>query len=128
MAQNANYTTAEYTIQAQSASIGAAPLPAYVPVPHGGLLVESYLAVQGPSADVIGVSTTTVAILPGGVAANAVNVGGTLVTANNAARGTTVRVNHSGFRSVSEGDVIRLTPAGATGTSVVGNYVLKIRR
>jgi hypothetical protein len=126
MAGAADYQLREYLLSAYTSSVGGTPVAAYVPVPYDGVIYASHVTPSGTitAAD----STTTVAVLPQGVAASAVNVGTTLVIpSSGAAAGTRHTTIHTGARNVRRGDVIRLTPAGAS-TVVPGTYVVEIRR
>ena len=127
MGGKADYSLSEYMVHGATTSLGATPVASYIPVPYDGTIIESFVAVGGTTA-LTGVSTTTLAVLPAGVVADAVNVGTTLVLASGAAVGRNAMAVHTGARSVRAGDTIRLTPAGATGASVVGNYSVKIKR
>ncbi len=127
MAGRADYQWRDYTIQAASTSVGATPISAYVVVPFDGEIIESYLSTL--TAITTTDSTVTLSVLPAGVVANAVAVGGTLVaTVTGAGVGKSYTAKHSSPRLVREGDTIRFTPAGGGGAGVVGNFVVKIRR
>lgn len=126
MAGAADYNLAEYLINAYSTSVGGSPQTTYIPVPYDGTLVETNVSIGAAisTAD----STITVSVLPAGVAANAVTVGGTLtVVQSGSAAGKFFSVKHTTNRRVRKGDTIRLVPAGATGTSP-GVYALRIER
>lgn len=125
--KKADYQLRTYHIMASTTSLGGTPVAAYVVVPYSGNIEESFVSVGGIQA-LTGVCTTTVAVLPAGVAANAVNVGTTLALASGAAVGASASAKHTSPTTVVKGDVIRFTPAGATGAGVVGTYVVKIRR
>lgn len=127
MPGKADYSSQDYMIYATSSSVGASPVVAYAVVPFAGTIIESYVTTV--TAITTTDSTTTFAVLPAGVVANAINVGGTLVaTVTGAGIGKTYRAKHSTPRVVAAGDGIRITPAGGGGASVIGNYAIKIRR
>jgi hypothetical protein len=127
MAGPADNTLRDYSLNTSSPSIGATPVAAYVVVPFDATLETTRVTPTGviTTAD----STITVAILPQGVAASAITVGGTVVVpVAGAAAGTSHMVRHSTNRRVSKGDVIRLTPAGASGANIGAQFTLRLRR
>ena len=126
MAGAADYTLRDYELNTYSSSVGGSPVAAYVAVPYDGMIIASHVTPTGTitAAD----STITVAVLPQGVAASAVTVGVTLVIpVSGAAAGTRHTAIHTTNTRVVKGDVIRLTPAGAS-TVVPGTFTLEIRR
>jgi hypothetical protein len=126
MGNKANYRLADYFLHVFSTSVGGSPQVSYVTVPMDGDLIESmvvpYAAIT--AAD----STITLALLPQGVVGSAVAIGTTLVIpVATAAIGLRATAKHTAPRRVSAGDVIRLTPAGAS-TTAAAMYTLRIRR
>lgn len=127
MSGAADYTLAEYTLTVASTSVGASPVACMVTVPFDGELVETQLATA--TAITTTDSTVTVTVLPAGVVANSLTVGGTIVaTVTGAGIGKNYSNMHTTNRFVSKGDTIRLTPAGGGGAGVIGVYTLRIRR
>lgn len=123
----ADYRLSEYLLQVHTTSLATTPVAVYVAVPFDGEIVESRVTIYG--AITSAASTNTLAVLPAGVAASAVDVGTTLdVAVSGSAAGKTYSAAHTGSRTVRAGDSIRITPAGATGASIRGDYVIKIRR
>lgn len=126
MAGAADYNLAEYVLNAYSTSVGGSPQTTYIPVPYDGTLVETQVAIG--AAITVADSTITVSVLPGGVAASAVTVGGTVtVVQSGSAAGKVYSAKHTTNRRVRKGDSIRLVPAGATTTSP-GTYSIRIER
>lgn len=124
MPGRADYSLQEYALTVYSSAIGTGAVTVYVVVPWDGTLIETRLT---PHTTLGASSTTTVSILPAGVAANAITVGGTVVASAASAAGSAVLTRHTGTRSVSQGDVIRLAASGSAGASA-GVYTLLIKR
>lgn len=123
---SADYQTREYALTAYSTSVGGSPQTTYIPVPWDAVLHSSRVAIG--AAITVANSVITVSVLPLGVAANAITIGGTItIVQAGSAAGMVFMTLHSSPQSVHKGDVIRLVPAGATTTSV-GIYTLKFRR
>ncbi len=127
MAGPADYTLRDTTRAVYTPSIGGTPVAAYIPVQQDALIIMTAVTPYGAitTAD----CTLTVAVLPAGVAANAVTVGGTVtVPLSGAAAGTFAFANHTTNRRVRKGDVIRITPAGASGASIAATISVRMRR
>lgn len=122
----ADYRLATYVLSAYSTSVGGSPQTTYIPVPFAGNLTETMVSLFAAitAAD----SVITVSILPAGVAASAVTVGGTItIVQASSAAGMMFSTKHTTGTLVSKGDVIRLVPTGAS-TTAAGIYVMRIRR
>ncbi len=127
MSGRANYQLRDYSLSAFTSSIGATPVSAYMPVPMDAELMMTNVTPYGAitTAD----STLTVSVLPGGVVANAVTVGVTVVVpVSGAAAGTFATATHTTNRAVRAGDVVRITPAGASGANIAAMVVCEFRR
>jgi hypothetical protein len=106
-----------YTLNAFSSQIGASPVVAYVAVPKRGRIVQ----VKGvQSASITGTSAIAVQVNAGtAIASLALSMtGGGAGTEFAASVNTTDNINAN---SVTEDDVISLTPSGATG-SATGSF------
>lgn len=126
MAGKADYQLRETSLWAYSTSVGGSPQTTYIPIPFDGLIYETQVTIG--AAITVANSVITLAVLPLGVAANAVTVGGTLtIVQAGSAAGMVFMVKHTSPNLIRRGDVLRLVPAGATTTSV-GIYSVRIRR
>jgi hypothetical protein len=123
----ADYSLQDYVLNLYLSSIGGTPLSGYVVVPMGGILIVTKVTPYGAitTAD----CTLTVSVLPQGLVANVVTVGGTVtVPLTGAAAGTISTVRHTTNRKLWRDDVIRITPAGASGASIAAMVTFRIRR
>jgi hypothetical protein len=114
-------TTKRYPLVAYSSQIGASPVVAYVAVPKRGKIVM----VKGvQSASITGTSAIAVAVNGGSaIASLALSMtGGGAGTEFAATVNTTDALNAN---SVTEDDVISLTPSGATG-SATGTFTVVV--
>ena len=127
MPGRADYQLRDYVLSAYTPSIGATPVSAYIPVPMDAEILMTNVTPVGviTTAD----CTLTVSVLPGGVAASAVTVGVTVtVPVSGAAAGTFATATHTTNRAVKAGDVVRITPAGASGANIAASIVCEFRR
>jgi hypothetical protein len=108
MGNKANYRLADYFLHVFSTSVGGSPQVSYVTVPMDGDLIESMVV---PYAAITAVAIGTTLVIP----------------VATAAIGLRATAKHTAPRRVSAGDVIRLTPAGAS-TTAAAMYTLRIRR
>lgn len=123
---NADYQLRDYVLNAYSTSVGGSPQTTYIAVPFDAMLLTTRVTIG--TAITVANSVITVSVLPLGVAANAVTIGGTLtIVQAGSAAGMVFMAAHTSPQEVRKGDVIRLVPVGATTTSV-GMYTLKLRR
>lgn len=123
----ADYSLQDYVLNLYLSSIGATPLSGYVVVPMGGMLIVTKVTPYGviTTAD----CTLTLSVFPQGVAANAVTIGGTVtVPVSGAAAGTIATVRHTTNRKLWRDDVIKITPAGASGAAIAAMVSFRIRR
>ena len=123
MPGKADYSEQDYILHGSTTSLSATTV--YIPVIWGGTLVKS--AVSCGAAVTTADLTLTLAVLPAGVAANAVNVGGVLTVTNGTAAGSYTEQKHTTTRTCRQGDVLRFTPAAGTAAGVA-TYVVRIRR
>lgn len=107
MALPENRPLSEAYLTAYSSSIGATPVAAYVRAPFRGRILKVG-CIQ--SAAVTGTSTIAVAV-------NGTAVTGASISVTGGSAGTSFEAVPTGANTVNEGDVVSLTPSGATGTA-----------
>jgi hypothetical protein len=119
MALPVNHTFSEERVSVQTTSIGGTPVACYLGAPVRGRISKISLVAQGT------ITTADCAI--------AVAINGTTNTAcaftlpvASAAAGQIVTVTPTASVFVSEDDVIRFTPSGASGASIGGIFTLYV--
>src|SRR5690349_18295936 len=122
MAYSINRPLRDYSVEAFSTSIGATPVTAYATALKRGRILKIYVTQNGA---VTGTSAIAVAINGGTpISGLALSVtGGGAGSQFSSSLSTDVADN---VAAVNEGDVISLTPSGATG-SVQGSFGILIR-
>lgn len=115
MALPTNHPVNEMRINAHSPSVAASPIAAYCTAPFRGKLIKVIGVING---------AITVADCSCAVAINGTAVTGSpflILTAGSAA-GTIGTLIPTGANAVNEDDYISVTPSGATGTTITGNF------
>lgn len=115
MALPTNHPVNEVRVSAHSPSIAASPIAAYCLAPVRGRLIGVTCVING---------AITVADASMAVAINGTAVTGSpfLVLTAGSAAGTSGSLVPSGANTVNEGDYVSVTPSGATGTTITGNF------
>jgi hypothetical protein len=115
----------EVMISCESASIGATPANAYMRVPVRGKIIKVGCVTKGAITTADG--TETFATNNTGSFAN-ITGGAVTVTVSGAAAGQHFSAVPTAANDVNEDDVVRITPSGASGSSIGGFFYAVIRR
>ncbi len=111
----------EAVVIGHSSSVGSTPIACYVLAPFRGRLIKVTGVINGAitGAD----ASCAVAILGTAV------TGSPFVIANAAsAAGTSGSLVPTGANTVNEGDYVSVTPSGATGATITGNFAFNFVR
>jgi len=120
MALPVNHPINEERVHAYTTSIGGTPVACYTGVPVRGVITKFSLVAQGA------ITTADCAIAVAVNGTTNTSCAGTLPVAS-AAAGQIVSWVPTALVTVSEDDVIRFTPSGASGASIAGLFTVTVR-
>ena len=121
MALPVNHPVNEARVNAHSPSVGTSPIAAYCTAPFRGKLIKVIGVINGA----ISVADCSVAVTINGTA---VTGSPFIIAQSGSGAGTTGSLTPSGANTVNEDDYISVTPSGATGSSVTGNFLCVFAR
>jgi hypothetical protein len=121
MALPVNHPINEARVNAHSPSVGASPIAAYCVAPFRGKLIKVIGVING---------AITTADCSCAVAINGTAVTGSpfVITQSGSGAGTTGSLLPSGANIVNEDDYVSVTPSGASGSTVTGNFLFLFAR